>query len=58
MNMSFEIAFDNEIVEDILDRVEKGNELMNQFFIERIYQNLSLFKVQLRQTSSNHFVML
>ena len=43
MNISAEIAFDNEIVEDIIDFVEKGNELMNQFLIERICQNLIPF---------------
>ena len=43
INISAEIAFDNEIVEDIIDFVEKGNELMNQFLIERICQNLIPF---------------
>ena len=43
MNISADIAFDNEIVEDIIDFVEKGNELMNQFLIERICQNLIPF---------------
>ena len=43
-----EIAFENDIVEDIFDCVEKGNELINQFLIERIYHKRIPLKVQLR----------
>ena len=34
------IAFDNQIAEDILECVEKANELMNQLLIKSICQKL------------------
>ena len=51
------IAFDNQIAEDILECVEKANELMNQFLIKSICKSLFLYIVQLRKINSNHFVM-
>ena len=51
------IAFDNQIAEDILECVEKANELMNQLLIKSICQKLIPLHSSLRKISSNHFVM-
>ena len=38
-HITWDSVYDNEIVEDTLDCVEKGDDPMNQFLIERIYHN-------------------
>lgn len=56
-NISSGVVFNNDILEHMLNCVEKGNEVMNQFLIETIYRNWLLFKIQLKKISLNHFVM-
>ena len=38
-NISSGVVFNNDILEHMLNCVEKGNEVMNQFLIETIYRN-------------------
>ena len=49
------IAFDNQIVKDILECVEKANELLNQFLIKSICQKLIPFHSSVKKNKSKSF---
>ena len=52
-----ETGFDAEIIEGILDCVEKANELRISSLFKEFIKVLNLKNVQLRKISSNHFEM-
>ena len=49
------IAFDNQIVKDILECVEKANELLNQFLIKSICQKLIPFHSSVKKNKLKSF---